>query len=251
MRMWLVLCSSTDFPALWAYQGLNQLGFGPLELVLVDGLSQASRWEHRLDARGIHLNFTLADGRVIDASQIRGAVNRVLFPSTMINQAATPSDSDSDSDYIQAELHAFYLSWLKSLPGVVLNRPTATGLCGSWLHASEWALRAGRAGLTTRRYQQAARDSPEHCGIPPVADAEVRRVIAFDGQVFGSPVPRDVANGCIKLAQEVETALLGIDFQVDPREEWVFCDATPCPDLSLGGMPLLRSVARVLQEALP
>jgi hypothetical protein len=244
--MWLVLCSSTDVPALWAYQGLRQLGFGPLELVLTDGLARASHWEHRLDARGIHLNFTLADGRVIDATRIRGAVNRVLFPSTIPEWAVSP-----DRDYVQAELHAFYLSWLNSLPGVVLNRPTATGLCGSWLHASEWALRAGRAGLTTRRYQQAAQDSPEHGGVPPVADASVRRVIAFHGQVFGAPVSRGVANGCIKLAQDVETALLGLDFQVDPGGQWNFCDASPCPDLSLGGMPLLRSVAQVLQEARP
>ena len=244
--MWLVLCSSTDVPALWAYQGLSRLGFGPLELVLTDGLARASHWEHRLDARGIHLNLTLADGRVIDASQIRGAVNRVLFPSTITQWAASP-----DWDYVQAELHAFYLSWLNSLPGVVLNRPTATGLCGSWLHASEWALRAGRAGLTTRCYQQAAERSPEHCGMPPAADATVRRVIAFHGQVFGSPVPPAVANGCTKLAQDVETALLGIDFQVDPRGEWIFSNASPCPDLSLGGMPLLRCVAQVLQEARP
>jgi len=244
--MWLVLCSSTDVSALWAYQGLCQLGFGPLELVLAEGLNHAIRWEHRLDARGIHLKLTLADGRVIDVSQVRGAVNRVLFPAPLTRWAAS-----ADYDYIQAELHAFYLSWLKSLPGVVLNRPTATGLCGAWLHASEWAFRAGRAGLPMRPYRQGAQERPEPGDRRPLAEAPSRRVIVFDDQVFGAPVPADVVRGCKKLARAVDTAILGIDFRVDACGQWQFCDATPCPDLCVGGLPLLQSLARVLQAAHP
>jgi hypothetical protein len=192
------------------------------------------------------LNVTLEDGRVIDASRVRGAVNRVLGPCP----AFAGWEAAPDSGYMQAELHAFYLSWLKSLPGLLINRPAATGLCGPWLHASEWTLRAVRAGLKTRRYRHEAR--PGRSSAPPAAgSAASRQVIAFGGRVFGAAVPDELAAGCRRLADDAGTAVLGIDFHVDPSGHWLFADATPCPDLSLGGMPLLRRMAALMQETRP
>jgi hypothetical protein len=226
---------------LWAYDGLSRLGVAPLELVLVEDLFHATRWEHRLDADGTHLNFTMADGRRIDASRVRGAINRVLAPAPMSSQGT------ADADYIQAELYAFYLSWLKGLGGLVVNRATATGLCGPWLHASQWTLCAGRSGLQTRRYRQgAALHSPSSAAR--TTDGGLRRVVTFQGELFGSEVPASVAQGCARLADAADIAMLGIDFEVDASGRWLFADATPCPDLTVGGLPLLRALAQTMQE---
>jgi hypothetical protein len=241
--VWLLLCSSTDAPALWAYQGLRRFGVAPLELVFAEGLARADRWDHRLDAHGVHLTVTLADGRVIDASRVRGVMNRLITPSPM----CTFWTAAQDSEYVQSELHAFYLSWLKSLPGIVINKPTGTGLCGSWMHPSEWTFRAARAGLKTRCYRQEARREPERFAT----HAKTGRLIAFQGEVFGSPPPEGIKTACTKLAEDAGAEMLGIDFQVDASGQWIFSDATPCPDLSLGGMPLLSRLANVLQDARP
>jgi hypothetical protein len=39
----------------------------------------------------------------------------------------------------------------------------------------------------------------------------------------------------LRLSELTATPLLGIDFQVTPAGEWIFSNATPFPDLRLGG----------------
>src|SRR3984885_3725790 len=181
MHMWLVLCSSSDPSGLWAYQGLKQLGVAPLELVLAEWLAYGARWEHRLDPTSTHLKIILPDGRALCSSRIRGAINRLLAPPVAQTQRAV----ESDKEYAQPELQAFYLSWLNGLPGVVINRPTAVGLCGSWYHPSEWAYRASRAGLPVPTYRQTGHDAPEFSYRSlAAAGAQMLRVIAFRGELF-------------------------------------------------------------------
>jgi len=243
--MWLVLCSSSDPSGLWVYQGLKQLGVAPLELVLAEWLAYGSQWEHRLDGSGTHLKIVLPDGRTLCSSRIRGAINRLLAPSPGIAQRAVASDKE----YAQAELQAFYLSWLKGLPGVVINRPTAVGLCGSWYHASEWVYRASRAGLATPVYRQTGHDAPEKCyrSLAPEGAAKLN-VITFRGEVFGGQVPESTVRACAKLAHEAGTEMLGIELYAAEDGEWTFANATPSPDLSVGGMPLLQSLAQALTQ---
>jgi hypothetical protein len=243
--MWLVLCSSSDPAGLWVYEGLRQLGVAPLELVLAEALAFGSRWEHRLDASGTHIKIVLPDGRVLCSSRIRGAINRLLTPSPGIALQAVASDKD----YAQAELQAFYLSWLKGLPGIVVNRPTAMGLCGSWFHPSEWAYRASRAGLPAPVYRQSAHDVPDHCHRSRVPEGAAKQnVIAFRGEVFGGQVPDTLVRACAKLAQEAEAEMLGIELYAAENGDWTFASATPCPDLSAGGNSLLQRLAQALTE---
>ena len=243
--MWLVLCSSSDPAGLWAYQGLKQLGIAPLELMTAESLAYGSRWEHRLDGSGIHLKITLPDGRVLCSSRIRGALNRLLAPSPEVSQRAVPSDRD----YAQAELFAFYLSWLKGLPGVVVNRPTSVGLSGPWYHCSEWVHRASRAGLRTPTYRMSSRDAPNHgySSLAP-ADAQTLSLITLRGEVFGGWVPENIVRACGKLAEEAETEMLGIDLYAGDNGEWTFATATPSPDLTRAGMPLLQRLAQIFTQ---
>lgn len=243
--MWLVLCSSSDTSGLWVYHGLRRLGVEPMELVLSEWLAFGSRWEHRLDGTVTQFRVTLPDGRVLCSSRIRGAINRLLAPAPGIDQQAAMSDRE----YAQAELQAFYLSWLQGLPGVVINRPGAIGLCGPWYHASEWVCCASRAGLNAPIYRQSAHDTAErgYASLAPDG-ATTANVIVFRSEVYGDRVPEPVAHACSRLAQDAKTELLGIELFASQDGEWTFASATPCPSLSLGGAPLLRSMAEALTQ---
>jgi hypothetical protein len=243
--MWLVLCSSSDPSGLWVYEGLRQLGVAPLELILAEWLGYGSQWEHRLDGSGTHLKIVLPDGRVLCSSRIRGAINRLLVPPAGIAQRAAASDKE----YALAELQAFYLSWLNGLPGLVINRPTAVGLSGSLYHASEWVYRAARAGLPAPAYRQSGHDGAErgYSSLAPEGVAKLQ-VITFGGEVFGGRVAEPIARACAKLAQEAETEMLGIELYATENSEWTFANATPYPDLSVGGAPLLQRLAQAFNE---
>jgi hypothetical protein len=246
--MWLVLCSSEDQSAIWAYQGLKQLGVAPLELVTAESLA-CSQWEHRLSGNDTVIRITLANGKVIDGAEVKGALNRLHGPSPYALQKA----ADSDREYAQAELTAFYLSWLHGLPGVVINRPTPMGLSGAWLHSSEWTLRAARAGLRTRRYRQSAGDDrgamSVRCGGRDSGrrDSGRQSVIALRHGVFGGLVPNAVARACGKMVVDAGAEMLGMEL-VCEGGEWTFADAMPTPDLRVGGAPLLRCMAEILMK---
>jgi hypothetical protein len=243
--MWLVLCSSSDPSGLWAYEGLKQLGVAPLELVLAEWLAYGSVWEHRVDSSGTHLKVTLPDGRVLCSSRVRGVINRLLTPAPGAYQRAAAADKE----YAQGELQAFYLSWLKGLPGVVINRPTAVGLCGSWYHTSEWAYRASRAGLPVPLYRQSCHDSPEQCyrSLAP-AGAVTQKVITLRDECFGAGVPESTSLACANLAKDAGAELLGVELYQAENGQWTFANATPCPDLSIGGLPLLQRLAELLTQ---
>jgi len=246
--MWLILCSTMDVSALWAYECLKQMRLSSLQLVTAESLASASRWEHRLSGGNTEIKITLADGRRIDGAHIRGVFNRLHAPSPLAIQRSVPSDLP----YAQAEMQAFYLSWLHALPGAVINRPTPVGLCGPWFHPSEWTMRACRAGLRTPVYRQSARDaepaSRQHCRPAAAGSSPVQSLIALRGQIFGGTVPPSVAKACAKLAEQAETELLGIDLAIDESGQWAFAGATAAPDLRCGGQPLLERMAQILLE---
>jgi hypothetical protein len=257
--MWLVLCSSSDAAALWAYQGLQQLGLAPLHLVTAESLACAARWEHRVDSGASEVKITLSNGQIIESAKIRGVLNRLHAPHEFTALRAVAPDRA----YAQAELQAFYLSWLHALPGAVINRPSPLGLSGPWLHASEWTLRASRAGLRTCTYRQRSHDAAEELQPAPCrtfngerairerASRErtmARSVIALHGRIFGGALPADVEKACSRLAADVETEMLGIQLNPCGNREWAFAGANPAPDLRMGGAPLLMHLAQRMTE---
>jgi hypothetical protein len=249
--MWLVLCSSSDMSAHWAFQGLMQMGLAPLQLVTTESLASARTWEHRVNSSGAQVAITLANGVVIRSSQIRGVLNRLVAPSDFTARSAV----DADRQYTAAEIQAFYLSWLHSLPGVVINRSSPLGLSSPWLHASEWTLRASRAGLRTCTYRQSARESvtaTDACRASLSRERTAsRHVIALRGEIFGAEVPADVAHACGRLAKTAKTEMLGLQLNSRESDEWTFADATTLPDLRAGGVRLLRRVAQILVSGEP
>lgn len=253
--MWLVLCSSADHAAMWAFNGLKELGLAPLELVTSECLAYSRLWEHRLGASGVHIKIGLPDGRMICSSRVRGALNRLLSPPPeLVNLAVA-----ADREYATAEMSALYMSWLHGLPGPVLNRSTPQGICGRWRHRSEWAWLASRAGLPIAKFEMSGRDPIEagYYSLAPSA-SPVTSVIMLGDEVIGKEVPTDIVAGCRRFMELAETDLLGIDFYVEPSctkpssmksgGDWKFANASPFPDLTLGGRPLLERLAHILQN---
>jgi hypothetical protein len=148
--MWLILCLSSDTPALWAHQGLRAKGLEPLELVTTEMLGHGVHWEHRLGINGASIDFTLNDGRKIRSDTIRGVLNRILWIPT----EHLPYIQERDREYAIQEFLAFFTSWLYALPQPVLNRPRPPGLSGQLRHVSEWIWMASSVGLPIFDYIQ-------------------------------------------------------------------------------------------------
>lgn len=243
--MYLILCSSSDVSAMWAYQGLQAMGLGPLTLLTSEALSPMAAWEHRVGSGGSAVSLELDNGYGFSDHTLRGVLNRLMGPP----QAILPQVTPADREYALQELNAFYLSWLNSLSCPVLNPATPQGLAGRWYHASELVMLAHQAGLTTPTYRQSATD-PLEAGYQPLAPAQatVARVVVLEGEVFGAELPEALREKCGALAQLCRTPLLGIDFYQSAESQWTFSHATPVPDLQAGGAPLLHALYHRLKQ---
>jgi hypothetical protein len=148
---------------------LRRRGFTPVELVTTESLAFASAWEHRVGLDGAHFKVALQDNRILCSSRSRGVLNRLSAPSLALVAHAAPTERE----YAGCELQAFYLSWLNSLSGVVINRPSPLGLAGAWRHTSEWAVRASRAGPPAPSWRQSAHDATDRGYSPYTPEGSV------------------------------------------------------------------------------
>jgi hypothetical protein len=242
--MFLVLCASSDVPALWAYNGLQAMGLGPISLLTPEMLGAMGAWEHYVGNDGSRISFR-SDGYGISDHNLKGVLNRLMGPPQTIIPQVVPADRE----YALQELNAFYLSWLSSLSGPVLNPATPQGLAGRWFHASELVMLAHQADLPTPAYRQSGHD-PVEAGFQPLAPAQapLQRVIVLEDQVFGAEISEQSRERCCNLAKLCRTPLLGIDFYQTPNDGWRFSHATPVPDLQAGGAPLLQALAQRLDQ---
>lgn len=228
-----------DIAALWVARGLAARGLRPLQVVTGEALAYNQRLEHRLVGGRATVKITLADGRVIESATVRGTLNRLqAVPGAHLRTNL------KDREYAEQELYALYLSWLHSLPGEMLNRPSPLGLCGEWRHPCEWVWLANQAGLETEPYGQS-----EFRAAPPFRMSVTRRdhtVIVVDNVCCGFPAPENIEVGCTRLAKLATTRLLGVGFDVSPSGKWMFREATPFPELQLGGNKLQDALFQVL-----
>jgi hypothetical protein len=220
--MYLVLCDSHDLAALWAWRELRQRLDG-VELITADALAYAVRWEHRVDSKQTSTTITLADGRVIRTSDVRGTINRIArLPFDHFRATA------ADREYAAAEQLAFFASWMHALPKPVLNPASPSGLNGGaqWRDHSEWLLLALQCGLDVAPYVES--DSDE-VTLPPLTDTQ--SLIVIGDRVLGAPHPAPIADGCLALAHRANLGILGLAFSSD----WSFLYADVLPDLRLAG----------------
>jgi hypothetical protein len=244
--VWLVLCERSDLPALWAWHGLRRHGLAPIELVTSELLAYSLRWEHRVDDEGVRTTIALADGRTIRSAEIQGVLNRLVRVPTDGFGVAIPGDRA----YATQELYALVLSYLQGIPGPVLNPPGPLGLCGPWLHRSEWTWLAGQAGLPLRPYTCWSRDPAGDGDVvaqPGARGYGARTLLVVADQVLGGPAPSRVLEGCRRLSRLAGAPLLSVDFAVSTQEGWEFLAAAALPDLTLGGEATLQALLSALR----
>jgi hypothetical protein len=238
--MLLVLCHSDDIPALWAYRELKARGLQELELVSVESLACAVRWEHRVQTSGDAIDVRLPDQRHIRGDDIRGVLNRMHSVPLHLWRSA----SEKDREYVHQELLALHLSWLYSLGDRVLNPPAADGLCGAWRNVATWTQLAARAGLPVRRYRLG--DENECVGCGQTAPLTSVTVIVVQGTVISHHVPASITASCARLSDLANTPLLGVDLDIDQHGDWHFMSASPFPDLRFGGAGLIDALEHAL-----
>src|SRR5262245_11465820 len=143
-------------------------------------------------------------------------------------------------------MNALFLSWLEALPGPVVNPATPQGLCGRWRHPSEWAVLAAKAGLAAMPHRQSDETDPDRAWLSPPTPGAVT-VFAVGEAAVGSPqVPAPVREACVRLARAAGEVLLGADLLPAADGSWRLLTASPTPDLTRGGEPLIEALAQVL-----
>ena len=226
--------------AAWAAGCLRQRGVG-VDILTGADLAAAGRLEHRVGRTGTGFELELANGSRFSSQTVNGLYNRLSYlPDACLRRIGGP-----DRDYAVQETYALYLSWLHSLPGPLLNRPTPQGLCGNWRHPSAWTALAFRAGLPAAPYRQSSQDDPaalwQRIVVPDACTVFVigERVVAHPA------VPRHLDAPCRELARYADVALLGIDFAPGPDGQYRFVGASVMPDLMRAGEPAAEALAEV------
>jgi hypothetical protein len=103
-----------------------------------------------------------------------------------------------DRQYVAAEINAFLVAWLSALPCAVLNRPTATSLCGPGWSQMYWKVAAARFGV------------PWSDAVPAAIKEIVFCRAVQDGAVNGRQ-----ADFCQRLSAASGADLLGVQFVGD------------------------------------
>lgn len=240
--MWLVLAQHWDGTAWWAWRGLAARGLAPIEFVSVDELTTGTRWVHTVGLSGAGFEARLPRGQLLRSDDIDGVLNRIGF----VPPSAVAALDMGDREYASQELGAFFLSWLFSIRGPVLNRPTARGLAGAWRSPVEWSWLAGQCGLPSTPYPSGS----EVDGSRPPPDASLLAIVIGD-HVVGDELPDDLRAGCRRLARQADTPVLGIWFERRPFGGPVFARADLLPPLERGGDSSLDALAKTLQDGPP
>jgi hypothetical protein len=83
------------------------------------------------------------NGQRVRVSELRAVVTR--RPAVLAEELMRITQADRN--YVAAEINAFLVAWLSSLPCRVVNRPTPTSLCGPAWSELYWREAARRAGV--------------------------------------------------------------------------------------------------------
>lgn len=239
--MWLVLTSAADESGLWAYSRLRARSRAETRIVLLEELDQAeTRWTHDVGRRGIRTCVHLADGRRVEARGSGAVLNRLPRAPWAMLTAGPPGEAA----YATSELHAFAMSWLRSLAPVVVNAPTAQGLSGRWRPALHWRALAVQAGLPVVPLSLSSSEP-----AAPLDDGPSAAVLAVGGELVDASAPPAVRAAVRRLTVLADTAILGLRFSgARPAAGgWRLLDATPQPDLRTGGetgIAALEALAR-------
>lgn len=237
----LVLAHGFDESAFWAFSRLRARCRDRVELVLAESLDPAvTSWTHRVDSDQAGVEVRSNSGIVLRSRGAGAVLNRLTWP---VNDLATAAPA-TDAAYAASEMRAFAMSWVRSLAPIVVNAPTAQGLSGRWRSPLHWRVLGARAGLAVAPLHLASRRPDDDEGGGAVGTT----VLAVGGDLLDPAVPAAVRRGVHRLTALAATTILGVRFAgADPAAAgWRFLDATPQPDLRIGGEAGIAALEKVL-----
>jgi hypothetical protein len=237
--VWLVLCSADDRSGLWAATELRARGLDPLVVLTPDRLHYSFRWQHHIaSGQPIVTRFTLADGCMVDARELRGVLNRMsTLPPHLVNHLPP-----GERRHALNEWTALHVSWLSALTVPTLNLPVGNELCGAGRHRSEWVWLAAQSGFeVTPITHGTAMPASETRDV--IRQDPLQHVVIVDGKAVDEALPKTMRAACERLAELSNTRLLGVDLD---RASGTFVTASPCPDLQAGGVDVVDALCSVL-----
>lgn len=236
--MWLIVCDPTDISALWAGKELRTRGLFPVEFVSPMQLACAHHLEYRAEKGESTYAFAeLSDGRHIDTRRLSGTLNR----ATRVNYPQLQHAVPADRTYVHAEMDAIFLAWLGALTAPVFNPAQPSGWAGPIFHPFVWALLAQQAGFETMAYR---------CGysgleLPHSQNHHMTSHLIFGDRIFPC-LPNELEHAAHRLSDSTGIPLLGITLAWMPDGRVNFIEATPTPDLRLGGTEFLDALTIAL-----
>ncbi|UQA59903.1 hypothetical protein [Polyangium aurulentum] len=136
------------------------------------------------------------------------AIQAVLVRMACVAPVDLPHIRPDERIYVAAEMTAFLLAWLTSLPCPVYNRPTATGLMGPVFRPEQWIQVAAHCGIpvTTVRRTGAGYAAPTH---PPES---IKTVVVVGETCLRAPSEAARARA-LAVARSAGASLLDVHFQ--------------------------------------
>ena len=175
-------------------------------------------WRYTADPK---LDTAVVQGRVVPVVGIEGLLSRLAgVLEEDLNQIVV-----ADRAYVAAEMNAFLLAWLSRLPCRVLNRPTATSLCGPGMRREQWIALAGRIGIPVRPFRR--RTAMTHDPTREARDPSDMVVTVLGDRCLGT-VDTLRAADAKRVARAAGVELLTVYFSAPPNS--VFIDATLWPN---------------------
>ena len=240
---WLIICDPGDAVSHWAHRQLQERGFDSIELISGDMLGAGLRWEHRIGAGGALLRLELAAGRRISSRTVQGVLNQLR---QVPHWRAPEQIAGQDRQYARQELTAFFIAWLSSFRGPILNPVTPQGLSGRERHLAEWMALAHQAGLPTDTFRESTAIESEQ--LQRDGDWRSTTLVVVVGSTAMGAAPRSLLRGRERLAALSATPLLGVALRSDDEASWRFVGATPHPDLRRGGARAMDELALALRS---
>lgn len=174
-----------------------------------------SRRGWRFDPTRPRRGSLVLDEEPVAMDRLRGML--CLLPA--VYPGELPHIEAGDREYVAAEMTAFLIAWLTSLPCPVLGRPTPLSLTGPHLRQEQWLHEAARAGLPVRplvRHLPAAGPRPADTSARPVDEVPATAVALVAGRPAPAPadppLPVHMTTALAAMARSVGATLLTAHF---------------------------------------
>ena len=236
----LILAHQNDTTAMRVYANLvARHNTNEVSIVTDEELVFAKSWRHEIASGYKQTIIQLNSGRLLNNEKIGIVFNRLRgSPMPHFEHA-----KKADREYAQMEMYALFLSWLFSIPGIVINAASPQGLGARDYSLYKWLALGAQAGLpvqeyhftsNSRRYYQSGFEpwklesghehrldnknhlKPHILSRQPVVYLEpdpihTSRVLVIGNKVIGD-IDKQHNEACVALARRANCEILQLDF---------------------------------------